>query len=234
LKGRKAKKSPGKKALSGEKTKGNVVRLPANRPGVIAKERDTKQLAVAAALAIIIVLAVYMQFFYQPYTFVIEDRGITYYSNDYTPATFFQEFRKNETIYVSPAVPEKGTNNLIANAMNLWLVVLAGNEITPVQLIRTQDDSGELTGCYTNRGEVKTSELISAEECKAIIGSPENAIVFIELNGTNTAYMEKNRITVNARDEKVVGQVNLFVMKKGFPNAEDIILAVNSSIANIS
>lgn len=223
-----------KEPVSKKETKeANIVRLPANRAGVKAKDSNKTQLIIGTITVIIILAIVYMLFFYQPYTFAVQANGITYYSNEYTPTTFFLEFNQNERIYISPTMTESGMNNLAANAMNLWLVVLAGNNITPIQLIRVQSEDGQLEYCYTNNGDVKTSEELSKEECQAIIDNPEYAKVILETNGTNTVYLEKNKATVNAQSFEVISQVNFFVMKKGFPNAEDVVLKVNTGIANI-
>ncbi len=194
---------------------------------------NLKKFFIPSIITIIILAIVYLFFFQNNYAFVVESNGITYYSNEYTPTTFFEEFKQNKTIYISPLANENGFHNLTANAMNLWLVVLTGNNISPVQLIRVESN-GELMYCQTNQGDVMVSEQISAEECNAILNNPENAIVLINITGKNEVFMQKNKIIVNAQSESVVGQANFFVLKKGFSNAEEIVLKVNTGISNIS
>jgi hypothetical protein len=194
---------------------------------------NLKKFFIPSIITIIILAIVYLFFFQNNYAFVVESNGITYYSNEYTPTTFFEEFKQNKTIYISPLANENGFHNLTANAMNLWLVVLTGNNISPVQLIR-MESNGELMYCQTNQGDVMVSEQISAEECNAILNNPENAIVLINITGKNEVFMQKNKIIVNAQSESVVGQANFFVLKKGFSNAEEIVLKVNTGISNIS
>jgi hypothetical protein len=116
--------------------------------------------------------------------------------------------------------------------MNLWLVVLAGNKINPVQLIRMEND-GELIQCYTNDGNVNVSRELTVDECKAILNNPENAKVLINFGENNEVFLEKNKIIINSEKVEVVSQVNLFVLKKGFSNAEEIIYNVNTGISNI-
>lgn len=210
-----------------------VVEKSSNETNSKVENLYLKKFFIPTLIVVIIFVFVYLFFFQNKYTFVVESNGITYYSNDYTPTTFFEEFKQNKTIYVSPLANENGFHNLTANAMNLWLVVLTGNNINPVQLIR-MENNGELIYCQTNQGDVMVSEQISAEECNAILNNSENAVVLINITGKNEVFMQKNKIIVNAQSENVVGQANFFVLKKGFSNAEEIVLKVNTGISNIS
>jgi hypothetical protein len=195
-------------------------------------ENNYKKFILPLLLVVVLIVIGYVAFFQNNYTFEIESNGIMYYSNDYTPLTFFQDFKQNQTVYVSPIASENGMSNLTVNAMNLWLVVLAGNKINPVQLIRMEND-GELIQCYTNDGNVNVSRELTVDECKAILNNPENAKVLINFGENNEVFLEKNKIIINSEKVEVVSQVNLFVLKKGFSNAEEIIYNVNTGISNI-
>lgn len=159
-------------------------------------------------------------------------QGIPYCSNTFTPTTFFAEFKQNDLVYVSPILDEVGAEQLTANAMNLWQIVLIGNDINAVQLIRVRTDAG-ISYCYTNKGDIKTAEQISIEECNTILNNPENAVVFIE-EGREKVVMDGKKIYIYSSMNEVTSQVNFAVIKQIFPNAQTILSIVNEKIYGIN
>jgi len=158
--------------------------------------------------------------------------GISYCSNTYVPEAFFEEFRENELVYVSPILDEIGADQFVVNAMNLWQVILIGNEIDAVQLIRVKAD-GQINYCYTNQGDVKTAKEITLEECNNILNNPENAVVFLE-DGREKVLLENKKMWIYSSTNKVIGQVNFAVIKQMFPNAQTILDIVNEKIYGIN
>ncbi len=215
-----------------EKKENATKKISKKRSSVIKK----KYLPIIGIIIIVIIAFVLtFSFLSNPcgiskFSFTIQ--GIPYCSNTYTPTSFFDEFTQNNTYYVSPILEESGADPLIANAMNLWQVVLIGNGKETVQLIRVKVD-GQISYCYTNKGDVQTAEQISLEECNSIINNKENTIVLLE-EGREKIVMEKNKLQIYTSNSKVIGQVNFAVIKQFFPNAQTILDTVNEKIYGIN
>ena len=203
------------------------------------KKNPLLQKNVLAIIAIFIILVIiFISAFsvinspcgFSKYSFEIQ--GIPYCSNTYTPTTFFNEFSQNKMVYVSPILDELGADQFTVNAMNLWQVVLIGNNISATQLIRVRVN-GQISYCYTNVGDVQTAEKITLEECNQILNNKENAVVFLE-EGKEKVVMESNKIWIYSSTSKVVGQVNFAIIKQIFPNAQSILDKVNEKIYGIN
>ncbi len=115
--------------------------------------------------------------------------------------------------------------------MNLWQIVLIGNKITPIQLIRVTENK-ELIYCYTNFGNVTDSNQISIEQCNSVLNNKENFVIFIEEANTGV-FLENNRMTISS-SEVQAGQVNFTVIKEIFTNAQEILDMVNQKIYGIN
>ena len=135
-------------------------------------------------------------------------------------------------MYVSPILDETGADQLTVNAMNLWQVILIGNDINATQLIRVRVNE-QISYCYTNKGDVQTAEKIGLEECNQILNNKENAVVFFE-NGREKVVMNENKIWIYTSTNKVIGQVNFAIIKQIFPNAQSILDIVNEKIYGIN
>ena len=203
------------------------------------KKNPLLQKNVLAIIAIFIVLVIiFVSVFsvvnspcaFSKYSFSIS--GIPFCSNTYTPTTFFNEFSQNEMVYVSPILDEAGADQLVVNAMNLWQVILIGNDINATQLIRVRAND-QIVYCYTNKGDVQTADKISLEACNQILNNNELAIVFLE-NGREKVVMEKNKIWIYSSRSEVIGQVNFAIIKQIFPNAQSILDIVNEKIYGIN
>jgi hypothetical protein len=158
-------------------------------------------------------------------------QGISYCSNTHTPSTFFGEFVKNEMVYVSPILDEIGADQLTVNALNLWQVVLIGNDINVTQLLRVRVDD-QISYCYTNRGDVKTAEKITLQECNEILNDVNTAVVMLQ-EGSEKVVMRGKKIFIYSSTSKVVGQVNFAIIKQIFPNAQSVLDIVNEKIYGI-
>ena len=196
-----------------------------------------KNFLIILALFIIIVIAfigiisvVNSSCGFSKFSFTIQ--GIDYCSNTTVPETFFEEFEQNDLVYISPILDEVGADQLVVNAMNLWQVVLIGNEIDVVQLIRVRAND-QINYCYTNEGDVKTAEQITLEECNNILNDPANAVLFLE-EGREKVVMNNKKIWIYSSTSKVVGQVNFAIIKQIFPNAQNILDIVNEKIYGIN
>jgi len=196
-----------------------------------------KNVLIVAALIIILIISLIISTTmltspcgFSRFSFSIQ--GIDYCSNTHTPTTFFNEFSQNETVYVSPILDEIGADQLNVNAMNLWQVVLIGNDINVTQLIRVRVND-QISYCYTNLGDVKTAEKMDLDECNKILNDPVTAVVMLE-EGREKVVMDGKKIYIYSSTSKVVGQVNFAIIKQIFPNAQSILDVVNEKIYGIN
>lgn len=197
------------------------------------KNKFDFKLVLLVILAIVLLVVVYIQFSSPNggYTYFFNRGGINYYSNILTPTESFTQLKQQSVIYVSPILEENNASAHLTNAMNLWQVVLIGNKITPIQLIRVRENN-ELVYCYTNFGNVTDSNKISIENCNNILNNKENFIILIE-EGNNGVLLENNKMKITSLESQA-GQVNFAVIKEIFSNAQEILDIVNQKIYGIS
>jgi hypothetical protein len=189
--------------------------------------QKNKLLLFGIIFALIIVVLVFF-FINQPkYSFVLD--GVKYVSNDYTPTEFFKEFKTKQTVYVSPVMLDTKADPIVVNALNLWQIVLIGNNIGAVQLIRTTNEHGTLLHCYTNDGNVYVNKQISLQECNAIINDANNVVILLEIGNEKKAVLSKNKLIVYS-PINAINATNFSIMKQIFPNAEEVVRIVNESV----
>ncbi len=198
---------------------------------VEAKNKFDFKLLITAVIIILALVFIYFNFFYSPYTYVINRGGVTYYSNVFTPSESFSQLKQSEKVYVSPFLEENNASVFFTNSMNLWQVVLIGNNIMPIQLIRVKTNN-ELVYCYTNYGSVFDSNQISVDECNQILNNNENFVILIE-EGNTSVILESNKIIVSS-SEGQTSQLNFNILKEIFPNAQNILDMVNQKIYGIN
>jgi hypothetical protein len=214
--------SPQKKALADNKGSAHHQKKPKKLPN--AK-------IIAAIVIIVLIAALFVgTFFYKPYRYAFAIGGVNYYSNDYTPTEFANLFKQNKAAYVSPSMVETAADPQAANAMNLWIVVLYGNDINAIQLIRATDKQGNLLSCYTNFGDVRTMKEMTSGECLGILNDSANAVVMIEQGTEDKAFLSKNKIEVTSSASAKVGATNFSVLKEFFPNAQEQLDKANQFI----
>jgi hypothetical protein len=181
--------------------------------------------------SIIVLIIIILLFFNQSYTYQINRSGINYYSNEFTPTESFNQLKNQETVYVSPLLEENNASVFFTNAMNLWQIVLIGNDINAIQLIRVEENN-EFVYCYTNEGNVKESKQITVEECNQILNNEDNFKVLIE-EGSSRVILENNKISVFSSEENS-GITNFSVIREAFVNAQNILDIVNQKIYGIN
>lgn len=205
--------------------------------GVSSKKKKPKEnknflLFAGIILVLVLVISVFFVFFYSPYKFRFDIEGVPYLSNEYVPTEFFNEFKQNEVVYVSPIMQEGVTDSLTFNALSLWQIVLIGNNVRAVQLIRVKGVEGNFVYCYTNDGNVFVSRQVSFEECSLTLNNPQNTVVFIEQSKEKKVLLEKNKLSVFS-PIGAVSTTNFYVMRQIFPNAKELIDIVNEKIYGI-
>lgn len=202
---------------------------------VVSKKKNEKKefdikFPLLIVLIILLIVVFYINLIAPSYTYIINRGGVTYYSNTLTPSESFNQLRQSDLVYVSPILEESNASVFFTNAMNLWQVVLIGNNINPVQLIRVKTNN-ELVYCYTNFGSVHDSNQITIEACNEILNDESNFVVFIN-EGNKKVILDNNRINVYSSEGDAAVH-NFNILKEVFPNAQNILDAVNQRIYGI-
>jgi flagellar biosynthesis GTPase FlhF len=195
------------------------------------KEIENKKAIVIIGIALIIVLVLfYFVFFYSPYKYQFSVSGLTYKSNYYTPNEFFNIVKEQDAIFISPVLEEGRASPIIANAMNIWQVVLIMNDINAIQLIRVVDEDNELMYCYTNNGNPENSTQLTIDECDEI--RENNYVINIE-EGKEQVIIGENSVSIYS-SESSSSLVSFAVLKEIFPNAQESLDKVNEKIYGIN
>ncbi|HNV01227.1 MAG TPA: hypothetical protein PKK60_02250 [archaeon] len=180
---------------------------------------------------VIFILVVFILFFFfmntYKYSFVLG--GVKFVSNEYTPTEFFNDFKTKQTVYVSPVMIDTKADPIVVNVLNLWQIVLIGNSINAIQLIRATNENGNILYCYTNDGNVLMNKQITLNECNEIINDSKNTIILIETGNESKAVLSKNKLVVYSQVNSI-NATNFSIMKQIFPNTEELIRIVNESV----
>lgn len=188
-----------------------------------------KNKLVVFGIIFVLVIVILFFFFMNTYKYSFVLGGVKFVSNEYTPTEFFNEFKTKTTVYVSPVMLDTKADPIVVNALNLWQIVLIGNNINAVQLIRATNANGDILYCYTNDGNVHINKIISVQECNAIINDTKNTIVLIEAGNESKAVLSKNKLVVYSPINSI-NSTNFSVMKQIFSNVEELVRLVNESV----
>lgn len=196
----------------------------------ISKEKKEFDIKIPILIFLILLLGAVVFVNLNDYTYVINRGDVTYYSNTLTPSESFNQLRSSSEVFISPILEENNASVFFTNAMNLWQVVLIGNNITPIQLIRVTTNN-ELVYCYTNFGSVQDNNRITIDECNDILNDKNNFIVFID-EGNKKVILDNNRINVySSQTDSSIHNFN--ILKEIFSNAQNILDMVNQRIYGI-
>lgn len=198
------------------------------------KKKLSKRDFIVPALIVLIVLAiVFFVFFYNPYKYSFVIDGVSYVSNDYTPTDFFKSLRNESVVFVSPIMKENAADPLVLNALNLWQIVLIGNGISAVQLIREVDERGVLLRCHTNDGNVFSNRIVEKSECLDSLKTSANFVISFERSNSARAFMSPGKLVVYSPMDSI-NAVNYSIMKQVFSNSEALVASVNEKIYGVN
>lgn len=141
----------------------------------------------------------------------------------------FLKFSKD--VYVSPSLDKINASRNISNAMNLIQIVLIGNDINPIMLIRATEQ-GKMIKCYSNLGDAENSIELSKTDCEKILNDEENIIILID-EGEKSCFVENKKISIKATESEISNYVYK-IISNIFPNSQQILDSVNKRILSIS
>ncbi|MDD3159495.1 MAG: hypothetical protein PHQ98_00830 [Candidatus ainarchaeum sp.] len=186
-------------------------------------------------LVIIIALFVAIVYIYpifaNPYRFTFALDGVTYKSNEYVPAEFFQIVKNSENIVVSPMILGTEVNQPIVNTINLWLVAGVGNGKNMIQLLRIVDEKSNLVSCYTNDGNYTSVRQLNVTECNQMLSNENYTFILIE-SGKNEVILEKNKMRILSLQDNLQ-ELNYSIINTIFPNAKELYDYANQSIYSV-
>jgi len=147
--------------------------------------------------------------------------------------------REKKTFLVSPAFYEKHSiNPYMANAMNLFIVVLNSNDKNAVQLVRVFSADKNLQYCATNFGNEMTEERLSGQECGQFISSSVDSVrVLIEFPDSSVQKpainVKENTITIFTGNFNELGRTAFVALKIMFENAEETLRKTNALVEQL-
>lgn len=188
-----------------------------------------KNKLVVFGVIFVLVIVILFFFFMNTYKYSFVLGGVKFVSNEYTPTEFFNDFKTKQTVYVSPVMIDTKADPIVVNVLNLWQIVLIGNGVNAIQLIRATNENGNILYCYTNDGNVLMNKQITLNECNEIINDSKNTVILIEVGNENKAVMSKNKLVVYSQVNSI-NATNFSIMKQIFPNTEELIRIVNESV----
>lgn len=191
----------------------------------------SNKILVAGILLLLIIAIVYMTFFYKPYTYTFAIDGVHYYSNEYTPTTFFGQFNDTNVVILSPILYNDNTNHLVNNNLILWKVILTAKGKTAISVIREQDGAGNLTQCTTDYGDINKSEQLTPQKCLAMLADTTKMKVFLEKSAENKAILSQNSLALYYADPKQSSTESMLVLTQIYSDAQAVLDRINAIIS---
>ena len=200
-------------------------------------ERNVYKTASVALVLVSVAIAVFLFQRTSGELVVVEN---VFFQAESNPLGSLLEFGNEKTFLVSPAFFEAHSiNPYMANSMNLFIVVLNGNDRNAVQLIRVFDAEKRLKYCATNFGDELTQENLSPEDCQKFIdGSGDSVKVFIEFPNSSfpkpTVKIQGNTLAISTNNFSELGKTSFVALKIMFGNAEEILKKTNALVEELS
>ncbi len=199
----------------------------------MASKKSTILFFGTGAIVLLIIISIWVLFFYSPYRFSVNIDGYNYLSNEETPSVFFEQLKQENEFYISPVFVEGTTEQMVVNSSQLWIVLLNYNQVSAIQLIRVTDTTGNLNECYTNWGDTKKSEVLSAENCQNLINDANKAHIFIDKGGTEQVVLEGKNVYISYSSTAKVSDVSLSALEQLYPDARATLERINAIIGQI-
>jgi hypothetical protein len=199
------------------------------------------KLVTGFVVILIIVLAFFvLQSQLQSFPFKAQQDGIDFYSTEMDPFQHLSQLRDKPSFLVVLSLQEEGgeLNAITGQALNELAVVLTANQKQIVTLAKVFDSSNNLVYCQTNKGDIRTSESISPEECQATLSHLNNQVL-IELYSPNyllansRVVLQPNQIRIQPKNKNDLTGVPHTLLTALFPNTNQLINQVNQRTQDV-
>lgn len=185
------------------------------------------------ALILVSAIAMYLLVSFSP-NLVLEENGVQFVSKDSVLLSTHFDDLKNETRFLVSVDLRSGegvSNSYLANAGNLFLVVLIGNQKEVTMLFRSVDSENRLLSCRTNRGNVLTDEELSVSDCVSFSDLFPGTRVLVQWPDSrlaiNKVLFGDHAVTIQSKDFESLGLTSMRLLVKPFPNSQSILDSVN-------
>ena len=203
-------------------------------------DQAIKGVSVLLFLGIVLLIGFNLTFA-ESFKFNFEEDNVLFSSNVDEPLNYLQSLREKEEFLVVTSLSEEPSemNAAMAQGLNVFSVVLVIYEKKVVSLARVFDSSNNLIYCYTNNGDNKVNEKISAEECSGVqreLGSK----VLIELNsfdsklGKSRVVLKQNQIKIYPSTVSEIHRVSFLTASGMFEGVREIIEVINYLASKVS
>jgi len=165
------------------------------------------------------------------YSYYTQD-NVLIASNHLEPKPYLEDLSNRKTFVVSPEMYESSTvNSFMGNSMNLFLVVLTGNDKNAILMARVLDEQGNFSYCKTNWGDFKTEETISKQACLDFLNSTNAVKILIEAPHSSELrpFVQVSVKEIKIRPKRIsdLGLLSFSLLKEMFPNAREIVDKTN-------
>lgn len=187
-------------------------------------------------VVVFLIFASLLAIFSQPartpkYSAIHED--VEFLGTSRPPGEYLAEFSSRRAFIVSPEFPEGSAGQPMVDALTLFSVVLVGNNKKVVSLARVTGSSGQLLKCQTNRGDARTNEEISAEECSRMLDDASYARILISMPQKaerSQIILSENQAVVKPKSQEDTGRASMVLLKAMYNNSEDVISQINKAL----
>ncbi len=194
--------------------------------------------AIAAVLILVAAGYIVLNLNSQGYKYRVVQGGMEFVSNEGQPVDILLDFKNYASFIVSPQLVKQGPeNSYMTTSITMFNTVLTAKKENPVIVARILDETGALSDCQSNLGDVKVNKAITIPECTALISDKTSARVFIELPDTKLTaprvVLEKGVIRIYPSSYESVSGVTFAVLNALYPDSAQIISNVNSLAGKI-
>ena len=200
----------------------------------------TKLVTLVVIVAIALLAAFILQSQAKSFQFKAEQDGVEFYSDESDPFEHLHALKDKRDFTVVLALKEQGheQNAIMGQALNEMAVVLTANRKDVVVLAKVYGADEQLAYCQTNKGDVRTNEPISVEECQQTLTHLNNQVL-IEvyqpnyLLGKSRVVLEPNQIKIQPKNKTDITLVPHTLMTALYPNTNEIINSVNQRASDV-
>lgn len=198
------------------------------------------QFYVTVIVAILIIIAgvfVFLNTDFGERNIVIRD-NIEFVS-DYETIEILNEIKLSKLFILSPEFVEQGPeNSFMTSVITIFSTVLIAKEKDVIIVGRILDANGNLIECQSNKGDVRTNEVIDLDECKQLISDPNNVRILVSLPDASLSMsrvvLEPKTIIITPNSFEDIAHVSFVMVDSLYDDSEQIIENVNVFVENLS
>lgn len=172
----------------------------------------------------------------QEYDYVVMEQGVMVASNDFSLQNLLERARKRNDFIIAPQIEGNDSGTEVGKTLALMQGVLTYYRKDVVSLLRVTD-RGELVECYTNRGDIRTSDLITAEECSRMLEDQYYYVVRIDVDSKEKSpeiILAPTGMNVRARNPKESFALANFALNLLFPYYEEAVKEMNQVVGDLN